>query len=50
MNANDLFSWENLLYDMHAVRQWKQHIYATLSATIDAVEAIERQREDHQLR
>jgi hypothetical protein len=47
MNANNLFNSDNLLYDMRAIRQWKQHIYATFSATIDAVEAIERQREDH---
>jgi hypothetical protein len=49
MNANDLFNCDNLLYDMRAVRQWKQHIYATFSATIDAVEATERTREDDQL-
>jgi len=48
MNANDLFNCDNLLYDMHAVRQWKQHIYATFSATIDAVEAAERRlQSDH---
>ncbi len=46
MNANDLFNCDNLLYDMHAVRQWKQHIYTTFSATIDATEAIERRRKD----
>ncbi len=42
MNANDPFNCDNLLYDMHAVRQWKEDIYATFSANIDATEATER--------
>ncbi len=48
MNAKDLFNWDNLLNDMHAVRQWKQHIYAIFSSNIDGTEAIKRQRKDHQ--
>ena len=50
MSANDPFNCDNLLYDMHAVRQWKKTFTLLFRRHIDAVEATERRREDHQLR